>query len=56
MQQTPFFGFVDYEKAFESAEHSELFNLLWEQSINENSIKVIEYNNSIAIIGWHKDR
>lgn len=45
--------FVDYEKAFDSVEHSAVFHSLWEQGINENYIKVIEnvYNNwSAAII------
>lgn len=33
--------FVDYEKAFESAEHSAIFNSLWEENSDKNAFLII---------------
>lgn len=34
-------GFVNYEKAFESAEHSAIFNSLWEENSDKNAFLII---------------
>ena len=50
-------GFVDYEKAFDSIEHTAVFNALREQGINENYIELIKniYDKGTAIIRLHKN-
>jgi len=50
-------AFVDNEKAFDSLEHTAVFNSMPEQGINENYIEVIRssYENGTSIISLHKE-
>ena len=50
-------AFVDYEKAFDSIEHTAVFNASREQGINENYIETIKniYDNGTAMIRLHEN-
>jgi len=50
-------GFIDYEKAFDSVEHKELFKALRKTGINEGYICILEdiYTNAISKIHLDKD-
>ena len=49
--------FVDYEKAFDSVERTDISNVLYVQGINETFIKLIEnvYANETSVVQLHKD-
>ena len=50
-------GFIDYEKAFDSVEHDNLFAALRKVGVNEGYVKIIEdiYTNATATIYIDKD-
>ena len=50
-------GYIDYEKAFDSIEHAELFIALRKTGVNETYVKILEdiYTNAIATIHLDND-
>ena len=50
-------GFVDYQKAFDSIEHKDMFNALRKAGIHEGYINIIQdiYTNATARIHIDKD-
>ena len=50
-------GYIDYEKAFDSVEHADLFIALRKTGVNETYVKIIEdvYTNAVATIHLDND-
>ena len=50
-------AFVDYEKAFDSVEHTAILNSIRKQGVNEHITRVLQnyYANGTAVIRLHKD-
>ncbi len=50
-------GFVDYQKAFDSAEHADMFEALRKMNIEEGYVRILEdiYANAVARIHIDND-